>query len=102
MIDFSFHHTDYSNEIDIIFLLKEGENTFSNIKNYDTSFLIFLKSFFSYILFLYLDISIIIVQIIFSIFKLLIAFYLLWLVVDLFILKVFCLKESNKFTNKFI
>jgi hypothetical protein len=30
MIDFSFHHIDYSNEIDIIFLLKGGK-TFSLI-----------------------------------------------------------------------
>ena len=55
-----------------------------------------MKSFLSYILFFFFDILTIIIQIILSIFKLLIAFYLLWLIVDLFILKVLCLKESNR------
>ena len=95
-IDFSFHYIDHSNEIYLNYLLKSSDEDRSNIKNFDVTFIFLMKSFLSYILFFFFDILTIIIQIILSIFKLLIAFYLLWLIVDLFILKVLCLKESNR------
>jgi len=94
MIDFSFHYIDYNNENYLNFILKEDSFSILNFKNTSSSFLIILKSFIFYFLFFFFDIVVIIIQIILSIFKLLIAFYLLWLIVDLFILKVLCLKES--------
>jgi hypothetical protein len=81
-------------------LLKETSEDKSNLKNFDVTFFFMLKSLLFYILFFFFDIVTIIIQIILSIFKLVIAFYLLWLIVDLFILKVFSLKESNKFNRK--
>ncbi len=95
-IDFSFHYIDYNNEIYINSLLKDDFFNILSFKNTNLSFIIFFKSFLFYILFFFSDILIIITQIILSVFKLLIAFYLLWLIVDLFILKVLNLKESLK------
>ena len=99
-VDFSFHYIDYNNEVCINFLLKNSSDDKSTINNFDISFTVMLKSFFFYLLYFFFDITIIIIQIILSVFKLLIAFYLFWLIVDLFILKVLCLKESNRFFLK--
>lgn len=99
-VDFSFHYIDYNNEFYLNFLLKETNEDKTNLKNFDITFFFMLKSLLFYILFFFFDIVIIIIQIILSIFKLLIAFYLLWLIVDLFILKVFSLKESNRLIRK--
>ena len=95
-IDFTFHYTDYSNEMYLNYLFKENYESNETSKNFDISFFFLIKSFFWYIIVFFFDISIIIIQIILSVFKLIIAFYLIWLIVDLFILKVLCLKESNK------
>jgi hypothetical protein len=77
MVDFPFHYIDYNNEIFINYLLKDNGDGFGEVKNNDVTFIILLKSVFFYILFFFFDILTIIIQIIFSIFKLLIAFYLL-------------------------
>ena len=100
-IDFSFHYIDYNNEVFLNFLLKDTGEDVVNIKNIEVTFITMLKSLFFYILFFFFDITMIIIQIILSVFKLLIAFYLLWLIVDLFILKVLCLKESNKLKRRY-
>ena len=100
MVDFSFHYIDYNNEYFLNTILKDSVEDKVNLYNYDLSFIIMFKSLLFYILFFFCDIVIILIQIIFSIFKLVIAFYLLWLIVDLFILKVLFFKESSRLRKK--
>lgn len=77
MVDFSFHYIDYNNEYFLNTILKDSVEDKVNLYNYDLSFIIMFKSLLFYILFFFCDIVIILIQIIFSIFKLVIAFYLL-------------------------
>jgi len=77
MVDFSFHYIDYNNEYFINSLLNTTSENKLNVSNLDLNMIILFKSMLFYILFFFSDIIIIIIQIIFSIFKLLIAFYLL-------------------------
>lgn len=77
MVDFSFHYIDYNNEYFLNTIFKDSVEDKVNLYNYDLSFIIMFKSLLFYILFFFCDIVIILIQIIFSIFKLVIAFYLL-------------------------
>lgn len=47
------------------------------------------------VLFVLSDVALFLLQVLIGLFKLFIAFFLLWLIVDLFILKAFALSESR-------
>ena len=98
-IDFSFHYIDYSNETFLTSIFEENNYNDNLSNNFDISYSIIMQSYIYYLLFFFSDIVIILIQIMLSIFKLLIAFYLLLLIVDIFIMKVLAHSESLKFSN---
>lgn len=102
LVDFSFHYTDSINDLNLFiffdnFQTNWNNNTHSNINQY--SLLSSLRVSFWLLIFYFLDISFIIFQILLSFVKLFIAFFLLWLIVDLFVLKAFALSESSYFNK---
>jgi len=100
LVDFSFHYTDSVNEASTTVLafydsfsttlFNDGFTTIS-----DSSLLSVFRSAAWLLVYVYLDVSFLIFQMLLSFVKLFIAFFLLWLIVDLFILKAFVHSESR-------
>jgi hypothetical protein len=102
LVDFSFHYTDSVNDLNLFiffdnFQTNWNNNTHSDLNQY--SLLSSLRISFWLIIFYFLDVSFIILQILLSFVKLFIAFFLLWLIIDLFVLKAFALSESSYFSK---
>ena len=95
MIDFPLHYVDYTNEVYLNFILLDISSEIPNTDTIQFNTILLFKTSLFFMMFTFNEIVILLIQISFSLFKLSIAFYLLWLIVDLFILKVLCLKESN-------
>lgn len=96
LVDMTFQYTDSVNELSLLSWFDNfASNSSSNFnKNYGS-----LWSSFSLLAWLivatFVDIALYIVQALIGLFKLVIASFLLWLIVDLFLLRGFALEESN-------
>lgn len=89
LVDLNYFYLDYNNDIKYIF------------KNYHEStnsvnFLTFVYNYISAITIFVLDIFFILFQIVICVFKLFIAFYILWLILDLFFFKILNHKELKR------
>jgi hypothetical protein len=98
LVDFSFHYVDSVNDLTVLALYNNTEFNWFNggyFNFVDFNITSTFKTVFWLIVYLYVDISFIIFQILLGFVKLFIAFFLLWLIVDLFILKAFVHSEST-------
>jgi len=99
LVDFSFHYTDAVNDITALALYNNfnAANWFSDglAPQHDSSVLAVTRTAFWAYIYIYVDVCFVILQILLGFVKLFIAFFLLWLIVDLFILKAFAHSESN-------
>jgi hypothetical protein len=86
-VDLTYHYVDFSNDYYFIFLSDEQVN--KKIFNW-------YHFVFFYIYYTFMDISFFFVQAWFNLLKIIIACYLLWLILDLFILRVFGYRESTR------
>jgi hypothetical protein len=103
LVDFSSHYTDSVNDTSILSLYDNANVSawFGDIfsSNSDTGFLAVTRVTGWIVVYIYLDICFLILQMLLGFVKLFIAFFLLWLIVDLFILKAFANSESNFFSK---
>lgn len=98
LVDMTFQYTDSVNEVTLLAWFdsfSSNTNTNSN-KNYGS---LWSSAFLAIWLVVatFVDITLYIVQALTGLFKLVIASFLLWLIVDLFLLRGFALEESNGF-----
>jgi hypothetical protein len=99
LVDFSFHYTDSINDMSSLALYDNAVSSawFGDIftVNSDSSLLSVTRASFWLFSYIYVDICFVILQMLLGFVKLFIAFFLLWLIVDLFILKAFAHSESS-------
>jgi len=98
LVDFSFHYTDSVNDLNLL-ALYDGVNAgwFNSGFTATTGSSLFavVKASGWILVYFYLDISLLILQMLIGFAKFFIAFFLLWLIVDLFILKAFVHSEAH-------
>lgn len=98
LIDFAFHYTDAINDLNAMTMFENfvitdwGQSSYTLQNNF--TMISSLKVTFWLLVYFFIDVAFIIFQILLSFAKLFIAFFLLWLIVDLFILKALALAES--------
>jgi hypothetical protein len=98
LVDFTFHYTDSINDLSVLALYDGGAAGWFNsgfIASSGSSLFGVAKASGWILVYLYLDISILIAQMLIGFAKFFIAFFLLWLIVDLFILKAFVHAEAH-------
>ena len=96
LVDLSFHYTDAVNETQLITWYQNSTTNagLASVKN-NLSLLSSASAVVWTIAAIFLDIALYLFQALAGLFKLVIASFLLWLIVDLFLLRGFALEESN-------
>ena len=99
LVDFSFHYTDAVNDLNVLALYDAwGASAWAGDSLGavgDSSLLAVTRAAGWFFVYVYIDVCFVVVQFLLSFVKLFIAFFLLWLIVDLFILKAFAHSESS-------
>lgn len=100
LVDMTFQYTDSINEVTLMAWFDAVSfNSNNNLnKNYNSLW----SSFFVVVWVVvatFIDVALYIIQALIGLFKLVIASFLLWLIVDLFLLRGFALEESNGLTS---